>query len=81
MNFKKEVSINEIIKSIPDITSFIGQVNNNIIQRAMPIKNATEGSITWLRAGSSNKYDILNNTEGVSILSNCEKIIKYKIES
>ncbi len=24
---------------------------------------------------------VLNNTEGISILSNCEKIIKYKIES
>ena len=24
---------------------------------------------------------VLNNTEGVSILSNCEKIIKYKLES
>ena len=24
---------------------------------------------------------VLNNTEGMSILSNCEKIIKYKIES
>ena len=24
---------------------------------------------------------ILNNTEGISILSNCEKIIKYKLES
>ena len=24
---------------------------------------------------------VLNNTEGISILSNCEKIIKYKLES
>ena len=24
---------------------------------------------------------VLNNTEGVSVLSNCEKIIKYKLES
>ena len=24
---------------------------------------------------------VLNNTEGISILSNCEKIIKYKMES
>ena len=25
--------------------------------------------------------NVLNNTEGISILSNCEKIIKYKLES
>ena len=24
---------------------------------------------------------VLNNTEGISVLSNCEKIIKYKLES
>ena len=24
---------------------------------------------------------VLNNTEGISILSNCEKIVKYKLES
>jgi hypothetical protein len=24
---------------------------------------------------------VLNNSEGISIISNCEKIIKYKIES
>ena len=24
---------------------------------------------------------VLNNTEGISILSNCEKVIKYKLES
>ena len=24
---------------------------------------------------------VLNNTEGISILSSCEKIIKYKLES
>ena len=81
MKLMKNLRMNETIEKENTHTKGITKVDGEIISEISGYPAFYTQMIFDTFDKTIKIKSVLNNTEGISILSNCEKIIKYKLES